>query len=78
MKKLHILFFCILPILFCIGCGETSENIHSEPLTRAAAPLRNDELITVGFIQTRKESGRRDAITDDLKNTFNLEKGYLL
>lgn len=78
MKKLHILFFCILPILFCIGCGETSENIHSEPLTRAAAPLRNDELITVGFIQTGKESGWRDANTDDFLNTFTVEKGYCL
>ncbi|MGN1171467.1 MAG: ABC transporter substrate-binding protein [Lachnospiraceae bacterium] len=78
MKRLLALFFSALLILLCFGCGKSPDNVRREPLERARAPLKNDDLITVGFIQTGKESGWRDANTDDFLDTFTVEKGYRL
>ena len=52
-----------------------SENLT---LTRANAPKYNEQYITVGFIQTGKESDWRDANTNDFLNTFTKESGFNL
>lgn len=71
---------CILLLCVCIlcGCGKAEPVEETLELTRAEAPTYSQEYITVGFIQTGKESDWRDANTNDFLNTFTKENGYNL
>ena len=60
------------------GCGEQNEVSEKIELKRAQAPTYDDDKITVGFIQTGKESDWRDANTNDYLSTFTEEAGYNL
>lgn len=77
MKKtwFSILLFCIL---IMTGCQKEETANEAQALVRAQAPAYSDEYITVGFIQTGKESDWRDANTNDFLNTFTEENGYNL
>ena len=72
----------ILSILFCLilftACSAKEEQPTIRDITRAGAVSYDDELITVGFVQTGKESDWRDANTNDFLNTFTVENGYNL
>lgn len=79
MKKYGFLITTILIFLLCLsGCGSQSATTQQGELVRAAAPSYDKNYITVGFIQTGKESDWRDANTNDYLNTFTKEKGYNL
>lgn len=69
-------------LLFCIwivtGCQKEDTVGEEQELIRARAPVYSEEYITVGFIQTGKESDWRDANTNDFLNTFTEENGYQL
>ena len=70
----------ILVIALCTllwGCGVEEQYSKSE-LKRASAPSYRGDLITVGMIQTGKESDWRDANTNDYLNVFTEENGYNL
>lgn len=79
MKKYLAWCFAVLFGILCLGgCGEVKEEVQSKELRRAAAPEYNEKYITIGFIQTGKESDWRDANTNDYLNTFTEDKGYNL
>lgn len=77
LKKawLSILLFCIFVMS---GCQKEEAGNEAQVLVRANAPSYSEEYITVGFIQTGKESDWRDANTNDFLNTFTEENGYNL
>lgn len=68
----------ILCAFIMSGCQKEEIQQESQTLVRANAPTYNEEYITVGFIQTGKESDWRDANTNDFLNTFTEENGYNL
>lgn len=74
--KLRFLLF--LSVLLLCGCGKVQQVEENFELTRAEAPVYSQDYITVGFIQTGKESDWRDANTNDFLNTFTKENGYNL
>ncbi|MCX4326110.1 MAG: ABC transporter substrate-binding protein [Lachnospiraceae bacterium] len=79
MKKYLAWCFTVLLAILCLGgCGREEEEIQSKKLHRADAPVYDEKYITVGFIQTGKESDWRDANTNDYLNTFTEDKGYKL
>ncbi|MBO5371363.1 MAG: ABC transporter substrate-binding protein [Lachnospiraceae bacterium] len=86
MKKRQFLKFrLLLPVigilggLFCtVGCGTSQNTVETGNLIRSDAPKHNSDYITVGFIQTGKESDWRDANTNDYWDTFTTENGYNL
>ncbi len=71
-------FMLMLSVCLLCGCGKTQQVEESFELTRADAPTYSQDYITVGFIQTGKESDWRDANTNDFLNTFTEENGYNL
>lgn len=79
MKRSLFLCFMIFGVILCFaGCGEKERVVQNRELTRANAPAYDGKYVTVGFIQTGKESDWRDANTNDYLNTFTKEKGYNL
>lgn len=79
MKRSLFLCFMIFGVILCFaGCGEKEREVQNRELTRANAPAYDGKYVTVGFIQTGKESDWRDANTNDYLNTFTKEKGYNL
>ena len=79
MKKyLFQCFLLLLGVVYLTGCGKTKEEVQSKDLHRMSAPVYDANYITVGFIQTGKESDWRDANTNDYLNTFTNERGYQL
>jgi len=74
--KLRFVF--LLCLCFLCGCGKTQQVEETWELSRADAPTYSQEYITVGFIQTGKESDWRDANTNDFLSTFTEENGYNL
>lgn len=79
MKK-NLTFFLIIAmgILCLTGCNEKTNTVQNEEVIRANAPSYDTDYITVGFIQTGKESDWRDANSNDYLNTFTEENGYNL
>lgn len=79
MGMRRFLLLGILAVFFLSGCGsgEDTENIKPQ-IVRAKAEKTNSALLTVGFIQTGKESDWRDANTNDFLETFTRDKGYNL
>lgn len=72
---------CLLVLVMalgCVRCGEQEEVSHEKSLARSGGVSYDSEYITVGFIQTGKESDWRDANTKDYQNTFTKERGYNL
>jgi len=70
-----ILVMCLFGLVGCENSQDISEQLE---LTRATAPTYSEEYITVGFIQTGKESDWRDANTNDFLDTFTKANGYNL
>lgn len=76
MKKILLINFCLAILFFGItGCAVKTEEETPEIVRRQAAGVE-DELLHIGLIQTGKESGWRDANTNDYLNTFIKERGY--
>lgn len=72
---------CLLVLVMalgCVRCGGQEEVSHEKSLARSGGVSYDAEYITVGFIQTGKESDWRDANTKDYQNTFTKERGYNL
>ena len=79
MKKYLVWCFVLFcGIFYLTGCGKTKEEVQSKDLHRMEAPVYDAAYITVGFIQTGKESDWRDANTNDFLNTFTTDRGYQL
>lgn len=79
MKKYITPLLLIGFLLLCLtACGRQTAQVQPKELIRAAAPSYDKKYITVGFIQTGKESDWRDANTNDYLNTFTKENGYNL
>jgi len=79
MKKYLACFLMVfIGVFYLTGCGQAKEGVQSKDLHRMNAPVYDAGFITVGFIQTGKESDWRDANTNDYLNTFIAEKGYQL
>ncbi len=76
--KKRMCLFLLLSVCFLTGCASAQEAEQDAELTRAQAPIYSEDYITVGFIQTGKESDWRDANTNDFLNTFTEENGYNL
>lgn len=69
---------CIFSGCMLCGCGKAEEEKQEQNLVRADAPAYSQADITVGFIQTGKESDWRDANTNDFLTTFTQPYGYNL
>lgn len=79
MKKYIVPILVTVFSLFCLsGCSKQQDSAQSKTLIRAAAPSYDKDYITVGFIQTGKESDWRDANTNDYLDIFTKENGYNL
>lgn len=79
MKKYLAWCFVVFLLVFCAGgCGKVKEEVQRKEFYRAAAPVYDEKYITVGFIQTGKESDWRDANTNDYLDTFTEDRGYKL
>ena len=79
MKNFSLcLTICILGILLLAGCGQTKTSGKEKVLERAPQAQYDDAYITVGFVQTGKESDWRDANTNDYFTVFTKEEGYNL
>ncbi len=79
MKKVSLcLTVCIWSILMLVGCGQTQTSGGGKVLERAPRVQYDDSYITVGFVQTGKESDWRDANTNDYFVNFTQEAGYQL
>lgn len=63
--------------LLLVGCGKEA-SVADYELVRGRAPVYDSEYITVGLIQTGKESDWRDANTNDYLQKFVPENGYNL
>lgn len=79
MKRIWAMFLLFCLLAGCLtGCGETeyaaSENYR---LTRASYVNYGGEYMTVGFIQTGRESDWRDANSTDFKRMFTQDSGYI-
>lgn len=69
----------LLPVFLCLlltAC--TSRQEEDRELVRGEAPSYDDEYITIGLIQTGKESDWRDANTQNYLDIFTKERGYNL
>ena len=75
MKKRVTLFGILFCFLFFTACSGAEQQTEERNITRAGAVSYDDELITVGFVQTGKESDWRDANTNDFLNTSTVENG---
>lgn len=79
MKRKWIMcLLCFVIIMGCTHCSGTEEVSYEKELARSGGVSYDEKYITVGFIQTGKESDWRDANTKDYLNTFTEEKGYNL
>ena len=75
------LIMCLLVIVMASGCTQCTgqeETSHEKKLGRSGGVSYDTDYITIGFIQTGKESDWRDANTKDYLNTFTKERGYNL
>lgn len=70
--------FFLLSAVVLGSCGTDAVSSRNSKIIRARAPEYNKDLITVGFVQTGKESDWRDANSSDFINTFTVENGYNL
>ncbi|MBO5071745.1 MAG: ABC transporter substrate-binding protein [Eubacterium sp.] len=77
-KKLILGLLFIVITAGCTQCSGTEEVTYEKKLARSGGVSYDEKYITVGFIQTGKESDWRDANTRDYQNTFTKEKGYNL
>lgn len=77
-RKLVIGLLVIVMVLGCTHCSGQGEVLHEKKLGRSGGVSYGTDYITIGFIQTGKESDWRDANTKDYLNTFTKEKGYNL
>lgn len=77
-KKLTFFLVITMGILCLAGCTEKANTVLNEDVIRADAPAYDSDYITVGFIQTGKESDWRDANSNDYLNTFTEENDYNL
>ncbi len=75
--RLNVLLWIGLLGMLLVGCASRQKDEKSN-LTRGEAPVYDSSLITVGLIQTGKESDWRDANTDNYLETFTVERGYNL
>ena len=77
MRKRNVAIICLMLVFLLTSCGEEQSVVTSPVLKRAEfAEDKEDHQITVGFIQTGKESDWRDANTNNFLNTFTEGKGY--
>lgn len=74
---MNLLFFSFSAILL-VGCSFSDEKEEAYTLLQRGIPQYDNQYVTVGFIQTGKESDWRDANTNDFLTTFTKEKGYNL
>ena len=74
--RISLLLACVLGILLT-GCN-VKVSVEKGELTRASAPVYDSNYITVGLIQTGKESDWRDANTNNYLEIFVPENGYNL
>ena len=72
--------YCMLLWCVCLlfGCGKPENTGDETKIIRARVPQYSEDYITVGFIQTGKESDWRDANTNDFLKTFSEQNGYNL
>lgn len=61
-----------------VSCSQSGDDYADTKIIRSDSPAYSDEFVTVGFVQTGKESDWRDANTSDFLNTFTEENGYYL
>lgn len=78
MKISNYLSLFVLTGALLTGCSKHITETQTPELTRANAVDYDDSLITVGFVQTGKESDWRDANTKDFLDTFTKTQGYNL
>lgn len=78
MKNRIFVFVMLILAGLLAGCGHKSEVVADTELFRAPAVDYGKEKITVGFVQTGKESDWRDANSNDFINTFTDARGYNL
>ena len=80
MRK-RLIICLILVIVLAAGCTQyTGQGTasHEKKLARSGGVSYGTDYITIGFIQTGKESDWRDANTKDYQTTFTKERGYNL
>ena len=77
-RKLILCLLCFVITIGCTQCSGAEEVSYEKELARSGGVSYDEKYITIGFIQTGKESDWRDANTRDYLNTFTEEKGYNL
>lgn len=76
-KRVILLWMCLFAVCILQACTWKQQKESSE-VVRGEAPVYEDGRITIGLIQTGKESDWRDANTQDYLDTFTEENGYNL
>ncbi len=76
MRSVRLLVLYSLVLLLAGGCGFGGMPEAERVLMHGPAPQYDDTLVTVGFIQTGKESDWRDANTQDYFRVFTEANGY--
>lgn len=76
IKRWLVLCICLCSLLLAGCSGQVGDEQHE--ITRGEAPVYDSDMITIGLIQTGKESDWRDANTNDYLETFVVERGYNL
>lgn len=77
-KKIFTVLGMLCGFLYLTGCEPSQTDTQTGTLIRSTAPTYNENYVTVGFIQTGKESDWRDANTNNYLNTFTEANGYNL
>lgn len=75
MRKKIILVWLVVLLLGLAGCSMQPEEKEPE-IVRSESLSFDDEFLHIGLIQTGKESGWRDANSNDYLETFTRERGY--
>lgn len=75
MKEKMIIVWLAILILGLSGCSMQPEEKEPE-IIRSESLGFDDEFLHIGLIQTGKESGWRDANSNDYQETFTEERGY--
>ena len=75
MRKKIIMFWLVVLIFGLAGCSMQPEEKEPE-IVRSESLEFDDDFLHIGLIQTGKESGWRDANSNDYQETFTKERGY--
>ena len=78
MRKQCAVMLCLVLVFLLASCGRETGIVTNPTLKRADYEKKEEGNISVGFIQTGKESDWRDANTNNFLNVFTESMGFRL